>query len=191
MSFKQYFEERFSFTGSKSLAKGINFDWQSSPNVPGTFVGGFSYNLEDKTIENYPDLSSTPDEYFITHDLYSITLQDISKGDNPIEGFLKTHPGVLKKGVYYWISYESYEWGSRKVSSESKIPRNAKLILQTVISALDEFGLKQTDNLCFTADAEDRSRNLVYKHISNNYANSTNKKVDIYNDGDENVYLVH
>jgi len=190
VSFKQYFEERFSFTGSKSLAKGIDFDWQSSPNVPGTFVGGFSYNFENKAIENYPDLSSTPDEYFITHDLYSITLQDITKGDNPLEGFLQKYPKAIKKEPYYWISFESYEWGSRTASIASKVARNARLIIQTVISALDQ-KLKPSDNICFSADANDESRNSLYLLLAKRYARSTNKNVSVQKDGDENIYLVH
>lgn len=190
MSFKHYFEEKFSFTGSKSLAKGIDFDWQSSPGVPGLFVGGFSYNFADKTIENYPDLTSTPDEYFITHDLYSITLQDITKGDNPLEGFIKKYPNILKEEPYYWISFESYEWGSRTASVASKVARNAKLIIQTVISALDQ-KLKPSDNICFSADANDQSRNSLYTLLARMYANSTKKEVVTQKDGDEIVYLVH
>ena len=189
MNFKQYFEERFSFTGSKSLSKDIDFGWQTSDSIPGLLVGGFSYNFEDKTIEKYPDLSNTPDEYFISHDLYTITLQDISK-DNPLEGFLKKYPNVLKEGSYYWISFESYEWGSRTASVASKVARNARFILQTVISALDQ-KLKPSDNICFSADATDESRNSLYSKLARIYANSTNKQVFTQKDGDEIVYFVH
>lgn len=190
MNFKQYFEEKFAFTGSKDLTKGIDFGWQSSSSVLGISVGGFSYNFKDKTIENYPDLTDTPEEYFITHDLYSITLQDITKGDNPLEGFIERYPNALKGGPYYWISFESYEWGSRTVSVASKVARNARLIIQTVISALDQ-KLNPSDNVCFSADANDESRNSLYSLLARKYAKSTNKEVFIQKDGDEIVYLVH
>jgi hypothetical protein len=190
VSFKQHFEEKFAFTGSSSLSKDINFSWQNNDGIPGIWVGGFAYNFNDKAIENYPDLSSTPDEYFITHDLYSITLQDISKGDNPLEGFTKKYPNALKEGQYYWISFESYEYGSRTASVASKVARNARLIIQTVISALDQ-KLKPSDNVCFSADANDESRNSLYSLLARKYAKSTNKEVLTQKDGNEIIYLVH
>lgn len=189
MTFKQYFEEKFAFTGSKNLARGVDLSWQEADGD--TWVCGFSYNFKTKVIEDYPDISSTPDEYFVDHDLYSVTLQRLLDDENnPLKGFLQKYPNALKDGTYYWISFESYEWGSRTASTLTKVPRNARLILQTVVAALDQ-KLTPSDNICFSADANDRSRNSLYSHLARDYAKSTNKEVVTQKDGDEIVYLVH
>jgi len=193
VSFKRYFEEKFAFTGSKKLSKSLDLTWQEVQT--GIWLCGFAYNASTQTVESSPEsLGDLPDEYFVSHDLYTITLQDINASnsfDDPLIGFRKKYSNLLKKKEnYFWISFESYEWGSRNSSATSGIVRNPKLILQTVISAIDK-KLKPTDNICFSADVNDRSRNLLYARLSNQYAKQVGKQTIKQQDGDENVYLVH
>ena len=177
MTFQQYFEEKFAFTGSGSQAiKGE--EWQQTPD--NGWVYGFVYNVKDKTVESHPgSLADLPDEYFVTHDIYSITLQKTLSKDpySPIHDIAKKHPNIVKPEPYFWTSFESYDWGSKAISSQSPSSRRpARLILQTVISALD-LKVKPSDNICFSAAQNDVSRVSLYTLLANQYAKMHGKQV--------------
>ena len=176
MTFQQYFEEKFTFTGSKSKAvEGERWNKEGS-----WWTYGFVYNIKDKTVGPHPgSLADLPDEYFVTHDIYSITLERTSPKDpnSPIYNIAKSYPDIVKPEPYFWTSFESYDWGSKAISAQSSaLRRPAKLILQTVIAALD-LELKPQDNICFSAAQKDTSRVSLYKLLANQYARQHGKQV--------------
>jgi len=177
VSFKQYFEEKFAFTGSGSQAiKGEK--WATTDGNWWTY--GFVYNIEDKTVGPHPgSLADLPDEYFVSHDIYSITLEKTFPKDpnSPIHDIAKLYPDVVKQEPYFWTSFESYDWGSKAISNQSPQSRRpARLILQTVIAALD-LKVKPSDNICFSAARNDNSRVSLYKLLSSQYAKIHGKQV--------------
>jgi hypothetical protein len=177
VTFQQYFEEKFAFTGSGS--KAIEGEkWATTDGSWWTY--GFVYNVKDKTVGPHPgSLADLPDEYFVTHDVYSITLEKTYSKDpsSPIHNIAKSYPDIVKTEPYFWTSFESYDWGSKSISSQSPQSRRpARLILQTVIAALD-LKVKPSDNICFSAAQNDTSRVSLYKVLANQYADQHGKQV--------------
>ncbi len=176
MNFKQYFEEKFAFTGSSANAiKGEK--WIKSGPLA---TYGFVYNIKDKTVGPHPEsLDDLSDEYFVENDIYSITLEKTLAKDSgsPIHTISRQYPDLVKKEPYFWISFESYDWGSQAISNKSPLSRRpAKLILQTVIAALD-LEVKPSDNICFSAAKNDTSRVSLYSVLANQYAKQHGKQV--------------
>lgn len=179
MSFKQYFEEKFAFTGSGANA--IRGEKWIKAQGDELWTYGFVYNLKDKSVEPHPteSLADLPDEYFITHDIYSITLEKTlpKNSSSPIHEIAKAYPKEIKQEPYFWISFESYDWGSKAISNQSpRSRRPARKILQTVISALDLI-VKPQDNVCFSAAESDQSRVSLYMLLARQYAEHVGKKV--------------
>ncbi len=179
MNFKRYFEEKFAFD-YKPLPKGSS--WKNVGD--NSWVLSFAYDKLNKTVG--PVKSSEFDTYTIFIDKFA----DPFEGFNALNDFAKKYPNLVKPEPYNWIVFDSSQHGSNIASTEES-PRAAKLILETIISAL-MLKISQKENIAFDAKYSEMSRVRLYRRLAHEIAKLHHKKVDEQTFFNKSVYfLIH
>lgn len=180
MTFKAYFEEKFVFD-IKPLPRGSQ--WTKVGDY--SWVMSFAYDKVNKTVG--PVKSSEYDTYTVFIDKLSSPRDNMSA----LSDFAKKHPNLAKEEPYNWVVFESSEYGSDISSSKEESPRAAKLILDTIISAL-MLKITERENIAFNAKASELSRVKLYRRIAQTFAQLNNKAVIEQTFFDKSVYfLIH
>lgn len=173
-SFKKLFLEKFDFTKVEQ-----DVVWNSVGN--NTWMTSFNYNIESDSFDQEG-----------TNDVYYITVQLVNKPksfSSPLSDFNKAFPGVITDEPYFWIDFESKDWGTATISKQDK-RRNARAIINKVVSTIVS-KVPMSANLCFTASSDQRSRVSLYKVLSKTVAEQFHKKVDSEEFEGEVYFLIH
>jgi hypothetical protein len=179
VTFKAYFEEKFSFD-FKPLPKGSQ--WRKVGDK--SWALSFAYDKVNKTVG--PVKSSEFDTYTIFIDKIYNPHEELSS----LSDFTKKYPNVVKQEPYIWIVFDSSEHGS-DIASKEESPRAAKLILDTIVSAL-MLKITEKENIAFDAKVSEPSRVKLYRRLAYAFAQLTQKNVTEKTYLNKTVYfLIH
>jgi hypothetical protein len=178
MAFKQFFAEKFDF---KKPSLPFSVDWkQISPNIWRT-----TFAYDDAGVVS-AQLKKNSDAY----DVNAEYIEDPYGMESALADVAHEYVGRIKSEPYWWIDFESRNWGTETSSKEGATARNARLILKTVIGILAE-KIPVGDNISFTSGASQQSKISLYTLLANLLAKEYNKKVDVLPYEEEIYFFVH
>lgn len=179
VTFKTHFQEKFSFK-YKPLPKGSI--WRK--------VGDNSWILSFAYDKIYKTIGPVKGSEFDTYTVFIDKIFDPFQEGNALQDFAIKYPDIVKQEPYNWVVFDSSEHGS-DISSDKESPRAAKLILETIISAL-MLKITEKENVAFDAKVSEPSRVKLYRRLAQEIAVLNNKKVDEKPFFNKSVYfLIH
>jgi hypothetical protein len=179
MAFKQFFFEKFDF---KKPSIPFSVVWkQISPNIWRT-----SFAYDDTTGTVNTKLKRGND----TYDVNAEYIKDPYSMESALADVAHEYDNLIKQEPYWWIDFESRNWGTETSSKGGATVRNARLILKTVIGILAE-KIQVGDNISFTSGADQQSKISLYTLLANLLAKEYGKKVDVLPYEEEVYFFVH
>jgi hypothetical protein len=172
--FKKLFLEEFKYAKSEQeiVWKTVGED---------TWMTSFNYNIETNSF----DSEGTSDVYYITVQL----LQNPKSFSSPLSEFDEAFPRIVKDEPYFWIDFESKDWGTATISKQER-RRNAPAIIRKVISVVAN-KVPADANMCFTASSDQESRVSLYNALSKKFAEYFNKSADSHEFEGEVYFFIH
>lgn len=179
MVFKHYFQEKFNFD-KFSLPFAIKWI-QIAPTIWRT---AFGYNNDLKAVD-----SGTTEKSDV-YDVSAEYIEDPYSIESAIADVAHDNQNKIKHEPYWWIDFESRQWGTETTSRMGKTQRNARIILKTVIAILSE-KIPASDNISFTSGANQPSKISLYGSLAKALAKEYGKNVDQILQEDQVYFFIH
>lgn len=179
MRFKHFFQERFDFN---KLSLPFSVKWaQIAPTIWRT---SFDYDDESKIVgvglKQKTDVYDVNAEYI--EDPYSI--------ESALAEVAHNNQNKIKQEPYWWIDFESREWGTGTSSRKGETSRNARAILKAVMGILSD-KISIGDNISFTSGIDQPSKISLYSLLANTLAKQYGKTVDTIQEEDQFYFFIH
>jgi hypothetical protein len=179
MAFKHFFQEKFNF---EKFSLPFAVKWiQIAPTIWRT---SFGYDNDSKTVGSGINQKS---------DVYDVTAEYIGDPysmESAIADVAHDNQNKIKHEPYWWIDFESREWGTGTTSRIGETPRNARIILKTVIAILAE-KVPIGDNISFTSGIDQPSKISLYSLLANTLAKQYGKTVEEIQQDDQLYFFIH
>lgn len=173
-SFKKLFLEKIDFEKAEQ-----EISWNSVGDK--TWMTSFNYNIESNSF----DSEGTGDVYYITVQL----IEDPKSFSSPLSELAEKFPNLIKDESYFWVDFESKDWGTATISKQAK-RRNAMDIIRKVISVVVS-KVPVEANICFTASSDQGSKVSLYSVLSRKFAEHFSKSTNSEEFEGEVYFLIH
>lgn len=179
MVFKHFFQEKFNFDKFS-----LPFIVKWSQIAPTIWRTSFDYDNDSKAVGIGMKQKS---------DIYDVTaeyIKDPYSMESALADVAHDNQNKIKQEPYWWIDFESREWGTGTTSRIGETPRNARIILKTVMAILSE-KVSVGDNISFTSGTDQPSKISLYRLLANALANQYGKTVEEVSQEDQLYFFIH